>query len=104
MWESYSVLVVEPLFWLRVIGGLAIWYALACGFSRKLLEAGIEPLRAARNGAFLALMLSAPGVCIGAWAWWRSVPLALVLAFTTFFLPLGLLITLVRLEPKLENE
>jgi hypothetical protein len=102
--EHLRAIVWDLHFWLRVVAGWALWYVIARVIALVLFNSGAEPLRAARTGPFIGLLIAAPVASGVSWFVWHEALTALLVALAVFIVPCLFLLVALRSEPNITDQ
>jgi hypothetical protein len=83
-------------FYLRMLGGLLLWYILAVGLAHLLFGSGQEAVRATVLGSWLSIVLVTVAAVLASLYLWSSAPLAIALGLMCFIVPVAITLLLSR--------
>lgn len=96
LWGGIQPLLTDTWFYLRVLGGVVLWYLLAWAIANIAFGSGRGPVEAAVLGAWAGVAIATALAVLLALYVWSSAPLAVALGLLVFVVPLVLTLALTR--------
>jgi hypothetical protein len=86
----------DGMFYVRMLGGVVLWYLLALGLAHLLFGSGQEAVRSAILGSWLSILLVTVAAVLLSLYLWSSTPLAIALGLMCFVVPVAVTLLLSR--------
>lgn len=101
--ERWLELLKDMYFWVKILGGLALWYILSRMISNSLLSGGQDPLISVKRGPKLGLLVIVITAPVITWLVWKDLDAAILVAAVLLVIPVLLMCILFPMEPTLDR-